>query len=162
LIGIAAGLRFDDELLYLASLAHDVGLCAHSSSVSAQEQCFSIRGAHWATEIAESARWSKERTDRLAEAITLNLNGRVRRRLGAEAHLMMRGVLVDVTGLYAWCVKPADIREVFQDFPRLDQRTKLPPAFRAEASRHPECRAHFALRYLGFGLLMRHPPREWT
>jgi len=75
---------------------------------------------------------------------------------------MMRGVLLDVTGLYAWCVDQSQLQGLFQQIPRLDQRTELPLAFRAEADRQPECRGHFALRWLGFGVLMRHPPREWT
>ena len=146
LIGEATGLMFDDELLYVASLAHDVGLCVGRSSPSSSEQCFSIRGANWASDIAMNAGWKTQRTDRLAEAITLNLNGRVPPTLGVEAHLMMRGVLVDVTGLYAWCVERSQIQGLFRQFPRLNQRTKLPVVFRSEADRQPECRAHFAMR----------------
>jgi HD domain len=162
LIGDATGLTFDDELLYVASLAHDVGLCPDCRPLSPRERCFSICGANWATDIAVNAGWKTERSDRLAQAITLNLNGRVPPTLGVEAHLMMRGVLVDVTGLYAWSVDRSQLQGLFRQFPRLDQRTRLPLMFRAEADRQPECRAHFALRWLGFGLLMRHPPREWT
>lgn len=164
-IGEAGRLEFDDELLYLASLAHDVGLCTSSSPVypvPSNERCFSIRGARWATAIATNAGWDPRRTDRLAEAITLNLNGRVPPTLGVEAHLMMRGVLVDVTGLNASCIEARQIHGLFQQVQRLGQRKKLPPAFRAEAICHPECRAHFAFRGLGFGLLMRHPPNGWT
>jgi hypothetical protein len=162
LIGAASGLTFDDELLCVASLAHDVGLCPGSAPPSPGERCFSIRGADWATDIAMHAGWKTERVDRLAEAITLNVNGRVPRKSGVEAHLMMHGVLVDVTGLYAWQVDRSQVQGLFQRYPRLGQRTKLPIAFQAEAHRQPECRGHFALRWLGFGLLMRHPPWEWT
>jgi len=164
-IGEAAGMEFDNELLYLACLAHDVGLCTSSSPVHPMpsgEDCFSIRGARWATDIATSARWDPKRTDRLAEAITLNLNGRVPPRLGVEAHLMMRGVLLDVTGLNASGLDPARTQGLFQQVQRLGQRKRLPAVFQAEATCHPACRAHFALRGLGFGILMRHPPHGWT
>lgn len=174
LIGESAGLTvadtgneqvkgsIDNELLYVASLAHDVGLCTSSASVPPAAQCFSIRSADWATDIAKNAGWSTERTDRLGDAITLNLNGRVSRTRGLEAHLMMRGVLADVTGLYAWCVDATEVQTLFQQVPRLDQRTKLLPVFRTEADRFPDCRGRFALRWLGFGLFMTHPPRSWT
>jgi hypothetical protein len=99
------------------------------------------------------------RRDRLEEAITLNLNGRVPARLGVEADLMMRGVLLDVTGLYAWRINPLDVKELFAQAPLLDQPHRLWPLFRDEAQRHRQCRAHFAVRWLGFGFLMRHNPR---
>lgn len=148
----------DDELLYVASLAHDVGLLNRPSETSSHDSCFSIRGAEWASKIARQAGWPAGRRDRLEEAITLNLNGRVPARMGEAAHLMMRGVLLDVAGLYAWRINPSDVREVFDQLPLLDQRQCLWPMFRNEAQRHPQCRAHFAVRWLGFGLLMRHSP----
>lgn len=164
-IGDASNLQFDDELLYLASLAHEVGLCTSSSPicpVPSNQRCFSIRGARWAAGIARNDGWSPARIDQLQEAITLNLNGRVPLRLGVEAHLMMRGVLLDVTGFNAVCLDPGLVQALFQQVARLDQRTQLPPAFSAEARRQPGCRAHFAVCALGFGFLMRHPPNGWT
>jgi hypothetical protein len=125
---------------------------------TADAQCFSIRSARWAIDIARNAGWDEARTNRLGEAIILNLNGRVPRSLGPEAHLMMRGVMVDVTGLHAWRINPANLDGVFADLPLLDQRRRLRPLFYPEAERHPDCRAHFATRYLGFGLLMKHCP----
>jgi hypothetical protein len=148
----------NDELLYLASLAHDVGLFLPCSPGTSNASCFSIRGAEWASEIARQAGWKAGRRNCLEETITLNLNGRVPAHLGVEAHLMMRGVLLDVTGMYAWRVNPIDVEEVFALTPLLDQRQRLWPLFRDEARRHPKCRGHFAVCWLGFGFLMRHSP----
>jgi hypothetical protein len=158
LMGIAAGVSFDDELLYLAALAHDVGLFSGYSPVTSEAPCFSIRGADWAIGIARKAGWGVGRTDRLAEAVILNLNGRVPASLGMEAHLMMRGVMVDVTAFHAWRINPATLEAVFDALPLLDQRQSLWPMFDAGAERHPDCRGHFATHFLGFGFLMRHSP----
>jgi HD-GYP domain-containing protein (c-di-GMP phosphodiesterase class II) len=57
--------RCDTELLYVASLAHDVGLC-QSSQTTSDAQCFSIRSARWATAIASDSRWKDKRVRALA------------------------------------------------------------------------------------------------
>ena len=67
---------------------------------------------------------------------------------------MMRGVLVDATGLHAWRLNPDDLSAVFERLPLLDQQEKLWPVFSNEADRHPHCRGHFAKNVLQFGLLV--------
>jgi hypothetical protein len=160
----------DDELLYVASLAHDVGLLLpsgpHSPAAGEQElrdaECFSIRGAVWAMDIARRFHWSDDRTSKLGEAVTLNLNGRVPISRGLEAHLMMRGVLADITGLNAWRVDRATRAQLYKKFRVLDQRTTLVEIFQEESSEHPHCRGNFALRCLRLGYLMRHAPAPPT
>ena len=147
----------DAEMLYIASLAHDVGLC-RSTEATCNAQCFSIRSAKWAADIASACAWGNERVRKLAEAITLHLNGCVPPRMGIEAHLMMRGVLLDATGIGASRVNPATLENLFDRIPRLQQKEMLPALFSAEAARYPSCRGRFAVCWLGFGFLMRHVP----
>ncbi len=155
LVGFADGIPCDAEILCLASLAHDVGLCPTGGEDSDNEECFSLRSADWAVKIAREAGWRQERRRRLAEAIVLNLNGRVPESLGAEAHLMMMGVLADATGVYSWRINPTNRDAVLAAYPLLDQRPSLPTLFNTEADRHPHCRGYFASHFLGFGVLMR-------
>jgi hypothetical protein len=161
LIGLAAGTAFDDELLYIASLTHDLGLYGPYASPTPDARCFSIRSARCAGALADRNGWPAQRRDRLAEALTLNLNGHVPAEQGAEAHLMMRGVLVDATGIHAWRINPADIHTVFANAPLLDQKARLWPLFRDEANRQPCCRGHFAKNILQFGLMVRLSPWTW-
>jgi hypothetical protein len=93
----------------------------------------------------------------VAEAIVRNVNGHVPSE-GVEAHLMMRGVLVDATGLHASRIHPQSIDAVLDRLPRLGIKKKLGPVFRGEAERHPQCRGYFAETYLCFGLLIRTAP----
>jgi hypothetical protein len=159
-IGMAVGLDdIDDELLYVASLAHDVGLLPDYADQPGDAKCFSIRSATWAVGVvAGFPGWGSERTARLKEAIILNLNGRVARRRGTEAHLMMRGVLADLTGVHGWLISPRTRSDVYAALPPLEQRPDLARLFTAEGDRHPNCRGHFVDHRLGFGLLMRHAP----
>ncbi|MBO3093575.1 hypothetical protein [Cellulomonas dongxiuzhuiae] len=157
-IGERTDREFDCELLYVASLAHDVGILDAGTTATGDAPCFSIRSADWATAIARSAGWEESRITRLRDAITLNLNGMVARRQGVEAHHLMRGVLVDVVGFYAWRVPRTALAGLYERFPLLDQRPELSSAFVVEGDRHPLCRAHFSIA-CGFGFWMRHAPQ---
>lgn len=160
LIGHAAGHRFDDEILYIASLMHDLGFYGRYAVSTPQSECFTIRSAQAALDCTAQAHWDPARRDRVAEAVTLNLNGHVPVERGMEAHLMMRGVLVDATGMHAWRIHPDNIDGVFRQLPMLDQKQQLWPAFCDEAAKHPCCRGYFAAHYLQFGLMVRLSP--WT
>jgi hypothetical protein len=157
-IGLGGGTTFDDEMLYVASLTHDLGFYGRYAEATQDAECFSIRSARAAGEIAETAGWDRARAERLQEAIILNVNGHVPPHDGTEAHLMMRGVLVDATGLHAWRINPQSVDAIFDHLPRLDLRAKLGPIFRGEADRHPQCRGYFAETYMRFGLLIRTSP----
>lgn len=158
LIGLGRGMAFDDELLYVASLTHDIGFYGNDTTSSHDTECFTIRSARSACDITAHASWDQAREERLAEAVILNANGHVPPAMGAEAHLMMRGVLVDATGMHAWRIHPKSIDQVFQHLPMLDQPEKLWPMFRDEANQHPCCRGHFAKNYMQFGLMVRLSP----
>jgi hypothetical protein len=158
LIGIGTGMSFDDETLYVASLTHDIGFYGRYANPTSATECFTIRSAQAACDLLDQAGWDPARRDRVAEAVTLNVNGRVPPAMGAEAHLMMRGVLVDATGLHAWRMHPDNLSAVFDRLPLLDQQERLWPTFSEEADRHPHCRGRFAKRYLQFGLMVRLSP----
>jgi hypothetical protein len=160
LIGIAAGVSFDDELLYVASLAQDGGFYDADQRAGASSECFSIRGACWPADIARNAGWKQARTDRLAEAVILNLNGNVPMERGTDAHLM-HGVMLDLAGLHSWRINPTNLDDVFANFPRLDQRRGLWSLFDAEADHHSKCRGYFTAHVLGFGLLMKYSSWPW-
>jgi hypothetical protein len=158
LIGMGMGLSFDDEALYVASLTHDIGFYGRYARATDGAECFTIRSAQAADEILDRSGWDAARRDRVAEAVILNTNGHVPPELGIEAHLMMRGVLTDATGMHAWRVHPQTVDAVFEHLPLLDQGERLWPTFSEEADRHPRCRGYFAKRYLQFGLMVRMSP----
>ncbi len=158
LIGLGAGQTFDDEMLYVASLTHDLGFYGRYAMATPDAECFTIRSAHAAHDIACDAVWDTARIERLQEAVILNANGDVPPSVGMEAHLMMRGVLVDATGIHAWRIHPKSVNAVFDHLPMLDQREQLWPTFSYEADQHPCCRGHFAKNVLQFGLMVRMSP----
>ena len=106
----------DREALYVASLLHDVGL--FQVSPPANEHCFSVGSAREARRIAKDAGWEEARQDKVAEAITMNLNALVPLdEFGPEAHFMRMGGLVDVIA-EEWKVHPENLAEILKRFPR--------------------------------------------
>lgn len=158
LLGEGRGEKFDNELLYVAGLLHDMGFFPPYDEARPDAECFTIRSAEAALELAREAEWDDHRCERLADTLTLNINPDVGPEQGLEAHLMQKGVLVDILGFNAWNIHPQTIEHVFERYPRLDQKDRIYPMFRDEALRHRKCRGYFVTRYLQFGMMVRMNP----
>jgi HD domain len=106
----------DREALYVAALLHDVGL--FQTSPPATEHCFSVGGAREARRIAKDAGWDEALQDRMAVAITTNLNAFVPLdKFGPEAHFMSVGGLVEVIA-QEWKLHPENLAEILRRYPR--------------------------------------------
>lgn len=106
----------DHEALYVAALLHDVGLFQISPPPT--EHCFTVGGAREARRIAKGAGWDDARQDRMAVAITTNLNAFVSMdEFGLEAHFMRVGGLVEVIA-QEWKVHPENLAEILDQYPR--------------------------------------------
>jgi hypothetical protein len=119
---------------------------------------FTVRGARVARRITEQAGWSQYRIDLTAQVITLNANGRVSPRWGAEAYFARLAPLVDAVG-QCWKVDPGDARMIFSAWPAGDLDRAILRAVADEAARHPGGR--FALFRPLFGVLVMNCQRRW-
>lgn len=161
ILAAGGGLDLDDELFYVASLLHDLGLTKHYETGPPDVHCFAIRGADAARTVMQAQGWEQAPEDTVAEAITLHLNAQVPlEAYGAVAHLLNASTALDVTGVRYWDVHPDTARAVVEQVPRLDMKRSLLPVWQAEANRHPGCRAHFLSRYVQFGHRIRTAPFE--
>lgn len=98
LLGHRDGVRHDAELLYVASLLHDLGLtAAHGPGPGVA--CFAVAGAEAAERFLLARGESGGRAASLAEAIVRHLDPVVGLEAGAEAHLLRQGAGLDVVGL---------------------------------------------------------------
>ena len=128
----------DQEALYVAAVLHDVGL--FQASPPPDEHCFSIGGAREARRIAKDAGWNEARQDRIAAAITTNLNPFVPlAEFGPEAHFMSVGGLVEVLA-QEWKVHPENITELLKRFPRKGFAAETVRRVRHEAKLNPGSR----------------------
>ncbi|MGD0209523.1 MAG: HD domain-containing protein [Desulfomonilia bacterium] len=131
-------LSIDREALYVAAVLHDVGL--FQASPPANEHCFSVGSAREARRIARDAGWDEARQDRIAVAITTNLNPFVPLdEFGPEAHFMSVGGLVEVIA-QEWNVHPANVTELLKRFPREGFAAETVRRVRHEAKQNPGSR----------------------
>jgi len=158
LLAAHRGLRPDDELFYVASLLHDLGLTPSYANDPVEAPCFAVRGAEGARRIVRQAGWAEPNERRLAEAITLHVNVDVGLEHGVEAHLLNASTALDVTGIRYWELGSSSARAALERFPRLGMKAAIWSAWEAEARRHPDCRGYFLNRYLQFGARVRAAP----
>jgi hypothetical protein len=147
-------LLFDSEMLFVASMLHDVGLCEAFEQGSdpglvpgyarKDAPCFAVRGADVARCLAIDHGWPPARSNALAEAITLHLNVRVPRSRGVEAHLLNAGSAFDVIRFRSHKLPRESIRRIEDRWHRGDSfcRDLLTPWVR-ESRTHDECRGAF-------------------
>lgn len=160
LLGLQWGLAFDDELLYVAGILHDIALMDDFEGRSSDQYCFTIPSAECARNLAAEAGWDDRRQDQVAEAITLNPNAFVRPAQGMEAYLLNAGVMVDTMGLRLWEIHPETLAELLEREPRMAMKQQIVALFHREANSQPGCRFHFARRYFGFHRRVLRAPFE--
>jgi hypothetical protein len=149
------GIAFDEELLWVAALLHDLGFVDRGAAGT--PECFTLVGARAALGL-DADGWDDARRRSVAEAITLHLNLRVDLSHGPEPHLLWAGTRLDAVGLRHWDIAPAAIASVLERYPRLDLKNYFPTVFEKEATLVPGSRTHFYTRYLGASGRVRRAP----
>ncbi len=147
------GLRYDREVVYVASLLHD--LYAEQPRVLPEPHCFTLPEADRTLALAAGAGWDERRGTVAAEAITLHANLWPPRD-SAEAYVVFVGSRLDTAGYRHWDLHPQTLSVVLECHPRLDFKRKCGPIFDAQADTNPGSRMHFMTRYLAVKWFIRH------
>ena len=134
LLGIRDGVAWDAELLYAASMLHDIGLTPEYD----RGGCFERDGADAAREILTEVGWPAERAETASDAIYLHMH-EVGPEDSAEALLLDLGTAVDVRGYRLGDVPPAPRAHVLDLFPRLGFKEHFIELFEDQARRKPHC-----------------------
>jgi HD superfamily phosphodiesterase len=141
--GMARGIDFDPELLYVAAMFHDIGLVpAFDSHTLAFEEA----GGHVARVFAAGAGWPAERRERLSEVIIRHMWPQVDVSMDPEGHLLARSTAAEISGrnLNDWA--DGFKAEVLERYPRLDLTKDFLACFQAQAERKPDSPAAGAVR----------------
>jgi hypothetical protein len=149
-------LDFDEELLYVACLLHDVGFV--ESEDPAGPRCFTLKGAEAALALPDAPGWSEERKRVAAEAITMHLNLRVSIDGGTEPYLTFAGSRLDAIGYRAWHLHPDTMEAVVSRYPRERMKDAFARTMNAQAAMSPGSRAHFYTRRLRGNRFVRRAP----
>jgi hypothetical protein len=145
----------DNELLFAASMLHDVGLVNPPGTAD-----FTLASSRLAREIAEQVGLSTAASEVMQTAITLHYSPGVTLSAGPVAYLLSAGAAVDVIGLRSWQLSTETLQDVVREHPRVRFKQEFTKAFRQEAARVPQGRAKLLLRYGAFAAAIRFAPFE--
>jgi predicted HD phosphohydrolase len=135
------GIRFDEELLYVASLLHDIGLVEDFDT----GKCFEQDGADAAARLARAEDWPAERAEALAEVIRLHVATEIELEDGPEAFLLWHSTGLDVGGHRYDELNRRTIEAILADYPRLDFKEGFTRLIADQADRKSGCWADRAM-----------------
>ena len=141
--GAEMGLPFDEELLYVAAMFHDIGLVTAFDNATVS---FDEAGGNVAWMFAAGAGWPIERRVRLGEVIVRHMWDSVDPAFDAEGHLLEVGTGLDISGRDPDLWSPELRAEVLAAHPRLDLTAEFVACFRDQAARKPDSSAAAAMR----------------
>jgi hypothetical protein len=116
LVGQAQKLRYDDELFFLASVLHDLGLTVEFRGADR----FEVVGADAADAFLKDQGVNSERREIIWDAIALHTSVGIASRKRPEIALVHIGAGVDVLGLELDKLPPALVAETIEALPRHD------------------------------------------
>src|ERR1700733_505164 len=114
LVGRALGQKFDEEILYLACLLHDLGLTEKYQG----ELPFEIQGAETARKFLEAQSYAKEKLGIVWHGIAMHASP-ISQFKQPEIMLVGEGAGADVIAPDFSQIKKSDVEEIVKAFPRL-------------------------------------------
>ena len=151
-------LKYDEELLFVASMLHDLGLMEAHLGQTADVYCFAVEGARAAKVFADHEQWNEHRQNALAEAISLHLNVTVGMGFGVEAHLLQMGAAYDVLGTSYRAIAPATRSLILEQYPRLGFKREFNACLQQQIVMRPDSRVAFYYHSAQFGERLAHAP----
>jgi len=130
--GCLTDAAYDEELLFAATVMHDLGLGEHARG----QARFEVEGADLAAALLREHGVAEADVDRVWEAIALHSSHGLAERRGLLTYLTYKGVFIDA-GALADAVADGLRKEVFNAFPRPPAGRYLADAIIAHANRSP-------------------------
>jgi len=156
LVGRARGQSFDEEVLYLACILHDLGLTERFEG----DLPFEIQGAEAAKRFLGERGYATERAGIVWDGIAMHasLIGHFKQ---PEIALVGEGAGADVVGPDASEVKKADLEEILKAFPRLGFKSAFVRACADVVRNHPGGAGRSFMRDVGERYVPGFHPRNF-
>jgi len=126
-------MKYDRELVYLASLLHDLGLSAEYAA----DKRFEVDGADAASRFLQAHQYPQAKTSLVWDAIALHSVADIADRREPEVALVHFGAHVDVMGLRLDEISPALIDDTLALYPRLGFKKAFTEALAEVARKKP-------------------------
>jgi hypothetical protein len=150
----AHGIAFDDELLYVSALLHDMGL---TDPFDSHRVPFEDAGGELAWVFGTAAGWSAERAARTAEIIVLHMRPDVSPDVDAESHILQVATSWEVVGRRPEEFPPQTWADVVGRYPRLDFGELFSACFKDQAERKPDSSAAASMANNGAARIAANP-----
>ncbi|ASZ15024.1 HD domain-containing protein [Chitinophaga pendula] len=119
-------IRYDQELLYISAVFHDLGLTTHYSS---PDKRFEVDGANAARNFLQSQGIGKEQVQLVWDAIALHTTIGIAEYKEPEVALLYSGVGLDVMGEGYERLSDSHREEIITAFPRTGFKKQIIPTF---------------------------------
>ncbi|MET3860822.1 hypothetical protein ABIE38_001744 [Dietzia sp. 2505] len=145
-LGVIEGSDYDDRLLFMACVLHDLGLASNDERTGR----FEVVGADRAAEFLTGQCWPAAEVDAVWEAIALHSSAQISERRGPLCVLVREGVSADFggaigPGLAPTAVSDEQARVIHGAYPRFDMASSLVEAICRQAARDPANAPRFTL-----------------
>lgn len=134
----AHGIGFDDELYYVSSLLHDIGL---TDPFDSHRLAFEEAGGDLAWVFGVAAGWPADRAARATEIIVLHMRDDVAAAVDPESHMLQIATSWDVSGRRPEEFSDQSRADVLARYPRLGFGVEFLASFEDQAERKPGCAA---------------------
>lgn len=128
------GVELDDEVLYLGTVLHDVGL----APIAAGTERFEVRGANLVRALLLDHGMERDRVANVWDCIAMHASTPLARHKSPETRYANRGIALDVRGAGAETLEPALIRVVLDRWPRHDFPAEFEAVLADEVLAHPD------------------------
>jgi hypothetical protein len=132
------GIAFDDELLYVSAMLHDIGL---TDAFDSHRVHFEQAGGNLAWVFGMAAGWSAERAERAAEIIVLHMSGDVSASADPESHVLQVATSWEVVGRRPELFPEQARAEMLARYPRHGFGDEFLACFEDQALRKPDSSA---------------------
>ena len=132
-LGRKREMKYDRELLYVASLLHDLGL----SASHAADKRFEVDGADAASRFLLANDYPKSKAEIVWDAIALHALADIADRRQSEVALVHFGAHVDVMGLRMEEITPSLIDDTLALYPRIGMKAAFTEALAEVARKKP-------------------------
>ena len=150
----AHNIAFDDELLYVTAMLHDIGL---TDPFDSHRLAFEMAGGDLAWVFGVAAGWPADRAARASEIIVLHMRPDVASTADPESHILQVATGWDVVGRRPEEF-PAEVRaEILARYPRQGFGTEFVACFQDQAERKPASAAGASIANNGAARIMANP-----
>jgi hypothetical protein len=131
--GLQGDVDYDDELVFLSCILHDLGATEHANG----DQRFEVDGADAAARFLRDHRVDEARVTTVWQAIALHTSIGLAHRFGAEQAITQLGISVDIVGADRHLLPPGFADRVHASWPRHDVGYALAEVIARQVAANP-------------------------